>query len=125
MYTPSGIVAYQRQVQAAARSHLPEAVWGGPVRLTLSVYFERPQRLLRRVSPTRSVPHTGKPDIDNVVKAVMDALTKCELWNDDAQVCQLEIRKQYVPKDGRPGVLVVARHLDENEPITFFGRTDA
>lgn len=35
-----------------------------------------------------------KPDIDNVVKAVLDALNKVA-YRDDNQVVELQIRKQY------------------------------
>lgn len=35
-----------------------------------------------------------KPDIDNIVKAVLDALNKVA-YRDDTQVVELQVRKQY------------------------------
>lgn len=40
----------------------------------------------------------GKPDIDNVVKAIMDALTGVA-WADDAQVVRLDASKRYGLED--------------------------
>lgn len=37
---------------------------------------------------------TGKPDLDNLVKAVKDALTGVA-WKDDAAVVELQVRKTY------------------------------
>ncbi|KXU99494.1 hypothetical protein AD929_15800 [Gluconobacter potus] len=39
---------------------------------------------------------TGKPDVDNVSKTVLDALNGI-LWRDDAQVCDLHVRRRYAP----------------------------
>lgn len=36
-----------------------------------------------------------KPDLDNLTKAVMDALTDAGAWQDDAQVAELHARKRY------------------------------
>lgn len=37
-----------------------------------------------------------KPDVDNVSKLVLDALNGI-LWRDDAQVCDLHVRRRYAP----------------------------
>ncbi|QQX91317.1 RusA family crossover junction endodeoxyribonuclease [Gluconobacter sphaericus] len=39
---------------------------------------------------------TGKPDVDNASKLVLDALNGI-LWRDDAQVCDLRVRRRYAP----------------------------
>jgi crossover junction endodeoxyribonuclease RusA len=36
-----------------------------------------------------------KPDPDNLAKAVMDALTDCGMWRDDAQIVVLEVTKRF------------------------------
>lgn len=36
-----------------------------------------------------------KPDLDNLAKATLDALTDAGAWNDDAQVAQLHLAKVY------------------------------
>lgn len=39
--------------------------------------------------------HEMKPDADNLAKAVLDALTGIRAWLDDAQVCELNVRRYY------------------------------
>lgn len=45
-------------------------------------------------------PHTSKPDIDNLTKSAMDALTKIQAWNDDSQVSKLTSSKTYASTPG-------------------------
>lgn len=42
---------------------------------------------------------TKKPDIDNIVKAVLDSMNDAVFW-DDCQIVKLNVRKQYVEGDG-------------------------
>ncbi len=49
-----------------------------------------------------------RPDLDNLGKAVMDALSKAKWWRDDAQVACLVMTKRW---DASPGVTIVARGL--------------
>ena len=37
----------------------------------------------------------SKPDIDNLLKAVLDALTDAGMWNDDSQVVQVSAAKMF------------------------------
>ena len=40
------------------------------------------------------IKHTVKPDLDNLTKAVLDALNDVA-WYDDSQIVQLNVSKQY------------------------------
>lgn len=51
---------------------------------------------------------TKKPDVDNVVKAIFDALNGI-VWGDDVQVVGLAVSKRY---DAIPGVLVGIRAVE-------------
>lgn len=42
--------------------------------------------------------HTKKPDVDNCVKAVLDAMNGI-VWIDDAQIVSLLARKEYLDDD--------------------------
>ncbi|MBR3385491.1 MAG: RusA family crossover junction endodeoxyribonuclease [Atopobiaceae bacterium] len=67
----------------SARAHVPVSVLvGAHAELPPSV---RPKRLERQ-------PHTVKPDLDNVVKLVLDALNGYA-WHDDCQVDHIEAFK--------------------------------
>lgn len=49
--------------------------------------------LLVEVSIDAWLPDLRRRDIDNILKAPLDALTHAGLWDDDSQVVQLSIRK--------------------------------
>lgn len=61
----------------------------GALRVHLDFMFPAPTR---RAEGTWRV---KKPDLDNLTKAVMDALTDAGAWQDDAQVAELNARKRY------------------------------
>jgi len=84
----------------------------GPIRLRILYLLPRPQRLLRPSSPYGLVPHVNVPDIDNLDKAVMDALSDYGVWKDDRQVCQLVSSKWYHGRTGKPGATVVIDQLE-------------
>lgn len=46
----------------------------------------------------RLAQHVQKPDLDNLVKAVQDALTDVGLWQDDAQIVSLTASRVWCPK---------------------------
>ena len=50
-----------------------------------------------------NLPHVVKPDGDKLARAVLDALTKAGVYNDDANVVGHSVWKQYGEK---PGVLI-------------------
>ena len=87
----------------------------GPVALEASFYLPRPQSLNRKKDPDDWFPHVKKPDLDNLVKSTMDAITNTNVWHDDSQVYVLVARKVYVPKGGEPHA---------NITIAFEGVTD-
>ncbi len=103
-YTPtnSPVNAFKAALRllSGERIHQPME---GPVSLVVECYMPRPKRLMRNRDPEGRVPHTSKPDADNLSKSVMDAL-KGLAWRDDAQVCSLTARKWYAEKDGQPRV---------------------
>jgi Holliday junction resolvase RusA-like endonuclease len=70
----------------------------GPVELELNFFLARPKshfnkKGLKPKAPTYS---ESKPDNDNLMKCIMDALTNASLWRDDAQVAVSIVRKQYM-----------------------------
>lgn len=86
-------------VASAAREVAPPSKITGPVRLEVAFIFRRPKSHLRsngELRPNAPRYHVGKPDADNLAKAVMDALTQMGLfWADDAQVAALVVFKSY------------------------------
>ena len=116
IYTPSTANAFKDEILLRTRAHpdFPPEPWTGPVRLDVEVFFERPQYMHHKKFPDGHIPHTAKPDRDNIDKAVMDALTASGLFKDDAQVCAGEITKWYVDRECQPGVRIKAQQIKED-----------
>jgi Holliday junction resolvase RusA-like endonuclease len=62
----------------------------------------RNAEVLKKQAPEH---HIQTPDIDNLVKSTMDAITNINLWRDDCQVDNIIARKIWVDSD--PGVNLI------------------
>jgi crossover junction endodeoxyribonuclease RusA len=51
-------------------------------------------------------PTRRKYDIDNRIKAALDALTKAGLWDDDEQIDELTVRRCEIKKGGELKILI-------------------
>lgn len=81
------------QIRDAIRRQLPEG-WRArtePVQLCVDLAY--PQRQTDRLPDNVLIPHTQRPDADNLVKSILDAATRAGVWADDAQVFDLRVRK--------------------------------
>ena len=90
----------------------------GIERMVVAMHFRmpRPQSHLNstgKLKPAAPTHHTSKPDLDNLIKCVLDRITQSELiWKDDSQVDKLLAQKEYSP-DGKPGVAVTIYSQEE------------
>lgn len=66
----------------------------GPIEIRIACWFERPKGHSKK-RREQAEPKTTKPDLDNIGKAVLDALNDIA-YNDDGQVCRLTVEKWYV-----------------------------
>ena len=55
---------------------------------------------------------TKKPDVDNLAKAVLDAINNVGLWEDDSQIAELEVSKVY---EEEPGCLITIMELKNGD----------
>lgn len=93
-YTPSDTV----NAEAMVRSLGHQAMGGGrplsgPVAIEISIFLNTPASWSKR-RKTESLWVTGKPDCDNIVKLIGDALNGIA-WTDDSQIAQCTIRRKY------------------------------
>lgn len=95
-FTPASANEWKRTVQIAAKPMRPASPLQGPVSVSMEFYLPRPKK------EAGDVP-TGKPDLDNLAKAVLDCLTDDGWWSDDAVVTDLVVRKHY----GTPGATII------------------
>lgn len=112
LYTPEATATYESTVALAASQAMGQApLIDGPVdvlmRIDLPVPFSWSQRKQRDALAGTIIP-TTKPDMDNVIKAVFDAINGV-VWNDDTQVADLRVRRRY---GATPGVNVHVLSLE-------------
>lgn len=95
--------AWRQDVTAAAKE-AAGADWTplhGPVRVDIDFRFARPRSHYgtgRNAAVVRdSAPRwpAGRPDVDKLTRAVLDALTAAGIWRDDAQVVDLSAYKDW------------------------------
>ena len=67
-----------------------------PVSVVIDAVFERPKSHLNKAGVKATAPKLPRCDVDNIAKAVLDALTG-HAWLDDAQVQRLVVEKTYGP----------------------------
>lgn len=67
------------------------------VKVTIIAYFDIPKSTSKKKEAkmlSESISPTKKPDIDNIIKIILDAMNKFA-FKDDTQVTKLEIEKKY------------------------------
>ena len=74
-----------------------------PMRVEALFIFPRPGNMRWKTREMPRAPHAKKPDVENVAKALLDALSGL-VWVDDAQVCELCVSKVIAAGDEQPGV---------------------
>ena len=97
-YTPEKTASYENLVKLKAM----EAMQGrppidGPVSMELSLFIAPPASWSKRKTAEAiygSLMPTSKPDIDNVLKGICDAMNEI-VFRDDKQVCDVRIIKRY------------------------------
>ena len=102
-YTPQKTVAFEGLVALAGQEAMAGAApLDGPLKVVVSAYFpvpaSKPKKWQAAALDGRIRP-TKKPDGDNVLKAIADALNLI-VWIDDAQIVDATVRKFYarIPK---------------------------
>jgi Holliday junction resolvase RusA-like endonuclease len=105
-YTPDSADAWKQAVQVDGHPHRPEHAIATPVGLKIAFFMPRPKRLMRKSDPDYPLEHPVRPDLDNLEKAVMDAMTDAGWWTDDCLVVAKQSSKQYHAKTGKPGAMI-------------------
>jgi len=113
-YTPTDhpVNAYKAAVMAAVAEAGITPI-DGPVAVDVLFYLPRPKRLTRKKDPDGPIPHTAKPDVDNLWKSTADALSGLA-WRDDSQVCRTRASKWYAEKKGVPRVEIEIAKVKED-----------
>lgn len=114
-YTPADhpVQSFKASVRMAAQKAYKKKPLDRPIKLTLVFVLPRPQRLIWKKRDMPRCRHTAKPDLDNLVKSVKDALSKL-VWRDDSLICSLIASKYHASGDEQPHVEVTIVPLDQD-----------
>lgn len=97
MYDPAKSKDFKKYVKLVASQHRPPQLIDGPISMKVEIFkpslksFSKKKALAAERGELRPL---TKPDVDNYVKGVKDAL-KSVIWKDDSQVVDLHIGKWY------------------------------
>jgi Holliday junction resolvase RusA-like endonuclease len=103
MMTPEKTRRYEADVKLWASKFAPKKPLTGPLKITARFFVPRPKR-------PKSVRPITRPDLDNYLKGVLDALNEM-IWQDDSQIVALDAEKFYVMDDIGPRVTLLVEEL--------------
>jgi Holliday junction resolvase RusA-like endonuclease len=83
----------------------------GCIELTVIFVLPRPQIKIWKRKPMPRERHGRKPDIDNLLKSLKDALTGL-LWRDDRQISDVHAHKRMAAGNEAPHVDVVVKQVE-------------
>jgi Holliday junction resolvase RusA-like endonuclease len=107
VYMPKTADDYRGLIIQAWRARYANIQFTGAVQVRVMAYFPIPK------SKQKDCPLfcTSKPDGDNILKAVLDALTQAGAWGDDAGVASMSIDKRYTKTDARTEIDILGQSI--------------
>lgn len=113
MYDPKKSRDYKDYVKLAAIEHTPKALLEGPLNLEVRIFRPMPKAFSKKKAAMAEqglLRPTTKPDTDNYLKGIKDAL-KNVIWKDDSQIVDVYVSKFY---SNRPRVEIKVTDLLAN-----------
>jgi Holliday junction resolvase RusA-like endonuclease len=110
-YNPDTAKEWKQKIQAAFLP-LRKGTIDGPVNLEVWFYMPKPKSMKKT---NDAVPHIKKPDTDNLLKAVMDALTDIRIWRDDCVVFSTVASKWYATGYTGARIIISTQFLLEDK----------
>ena len=96
MYTPAKTRKWEDRAEKIFRLNPQGDMESGPLKVIVDVYFKRPVRLKKGPAQYN---HITRSDLDNCIKAVLDAMQSADLMQDDKQVVRITASKWYTSSD--------------------------
>jgi Holliday junction resolvase RusA-like endonuclease len=96
-YDPKKSKDFKEYVKLVAADHRPGTLLDGPLKLEVKVFKENLKSFSKKkaaAAESGELRPLTKPDVDNYVKGIKDAL-KSIIWKDDSQVVELNVSKWY------------------------------
>lgn len=92
-YKKSQVSAMRREFELRLKPFAPKRPSDKPIKLMVVLFFD-----IKTPKKAWGTYKTTRPDCDNYVKEIKDAMTTTGFWIDDAQVADLRVIKRYAEK---------------------------
>lgn len=102
----AALKTWRAEVADAARAAITAADWY-PVDAPVEVHVLF--RMARPKARPDDVWHAVRPDVDKLVRAVLDALSTAGVWEDDCLVADMRTWKRYAVDGTQPGASIAVR----------------
>ena len=97
-YKAENQIRNETELEALLLPHKPAAPIKGAVALFFMAHMPMPKSWSIKKQAKMiadQAPHIGKPDLDNLAKQLLDAMTRLKFWEDDRQITRLDCEKIY------------------------------
>lgn len=95
-YQPDDVTRYEKLVAGLARVEWEgKEPLDGPLHLDLVAWMPRPASV-----PVSRLEPCTKPDLDNLLKPIMDAIQQAKVIVNDSRVVSMSLRKRYEDTEG-------------------------
>lgn len=114
-YTPKRTRAWESAAKLLIKSVLVNSEpFDSPVRVVVVFVCQRPKTAHTGVSSARYRKHT-RPDLDNLLKSLLDAASLAEVWTDDSRVTEVIASKVYAAEGERPHIELEVEELKRQD----------
>lgn len=107
-FTPRATAEFERSIRLLARMRAPKTPIACPLRIAIVFWLPKPKRTKHHCPAVR-------PDLDNYLKAVMDALNGI-VWVDDGQICEITAGKYYCESGKSGSIFIQVSELEKGTP---------
>lgn len=97
---------YTRDIISLCNEHKPPYPLMGDVAVNIRFYLHRPKVLSGKKHPGGAIWCGKRPDVDNLYKGTIDALSRSGFWSDDAQIVDAHMSKVYHGMSDSPHIEV-------------------
>jgi Holliday junction resolvase RusA-like endonuclease len=98
VYTPKKTEEAVNHIASVAAEMIPYRDCEEMFDISIQFRFKRPKRLKEGTAVRKAT----KPDIDNLIKTVLDGINRSGIWTDDNQVVSIRASKFYCASDEEP-----------------------
>lgn len=109
-YTPKRTAQAEARFRNAIEKWIPLEPLSGPLWVFIDFHLPVPKSWpkWKKEAARMGMVVPVKPDIDNLAKLPLDALTRSRFWHDDSQITELRCQKQYAPNEPYTSVSILS-----------------